>query len=177
MIDQFRSQIQERLNQLLAEADKLRRALAALGGGKRSTPAQPAARSTRSAAKGRGRPRSTSADSAATGEAPVEAAPAGRSSAGASSASGKGRTRGRSTAPQSRSRAAQGQTRSAVLAALSDGEAMTASAVADATGLGRASVSTTLSKLAKTGEVAKADRGYRRAESPSVSYDEQPQEG
>ncbi len=38
---------------------------------------------------------------------------------------------------------------------------MTASEVASATGLGRASVSTTLSKLARAGDVNKADRGYR----------------
>jgi len=38
---------------------------------------------------------------------------------------------------------------------------MTASEVASATGLGRASVSTTLSKLAKSGEVTKAQRGYQ----------------
>jgi hypothetical protein len=38
---------------------------------------------------------------------------------------------------------------------------MTAGEVATATGLGRASVSTTLSKLANTGEVTKADRGYQ----------------
>jgi CRP-like cAMP-binding protein len=37
---------------------------------------------------------------------------------------------------------------------------MTAGEVAAATGLGRATVSTTLSKLAKTGEVSKAQRGY-----------------
>jgi Mn-dependent DtxR family transcriptional regulator len=37
---------------------------------------------------------------------------------------------------------------------------MTASEVAAQTGLGRASVSTTLSKLAKSGEVHKAQRGY-----------------
>jgi DNA-binding transcriptional regulator GbsR (MarR family) len=41
--------------------------------------------------------------------------------------------------------------------------AMTASEVASATGLGRASVSTTLSKLAKSGEVQKAARGYELA--------------
>jgi CRP-like cAMP-binding protein len=41
---------------------------------------------------------------------------------------------------------------------------MTAGDVATATGLGRATVSTTLSKLAKTGEVSKAQRGYRIAE-------------
>jgi DNA-binding IclR family transcriptional regulator len=50
-----------------------------------------------------------------------------------------------------------------VLKALADanGGAMTASEVASATGLGRASVSTTLSKLAKSGEVSKANRGYQ----------------
>jgi DNA-binding IclR family transcriptional regulator len=48
-----------------------------------------------------------------------------------------------------------------VLAALADGKAMTAGEVAAATGLGRGTVSTTLSKLAKSGEVVKAERGYR----------------
>jgi DNA-binding IclR family transcriptional regulator len=38
---------------------------------------------------------------------------------------------------------------------------MTAGDVAAATGLGRGTVSTTLSKLAKTGEVQKAERGYQ----------------
>lgn len=41
---------------------------------------------------------------------------------------------------------------------------MTAGDVATATGLVRATVSTTLSKLSKTGEVTKAERGYRLAE-------------
>jgi DNA-binding IclR family transcriptional regulator len=49
-----------------------------------------------------------------------------------------------------------------VLGALADGSAMTAGEVAAATGLARGTVSTTLSKLAKSGEVLKADRGYRR---------------
>jgi hypothetical protein len=40
---------------------------------------------------------------------------------------------------------------------------MTAGEVATATGLGRASVSTTLSKLSKTAEVTKAARGYKLA--------------
>jgi DNA-binding transcriptional ArsR family regulator len=136
MIDEFRKQIQDRLNQLMAEANRLRRALAALGGGDRSVPADSARRPRRA--------RTTDASGAKA---------AGRKS----TASG--------TESRSRTRAAQGQTKSAVLAALSSGEAMTAGEVAAATGLGRASVSTTLSKLAKSGEVAKADRGYRRAES------------
>ena len=40
---------------------------------------------------------------------------------------------------------------------------MTAGEVATATGLGRASVSTTVSKLASSGEVKKAARGYQLA--------------
>jgi DNA-binding IclR family transcriptional regulator len=48
-----------------------------------------------------------------------------------------------------------------VLAAPAGGEAMTAGDIANSTGLGRATVSTTLSKLARSGEITKADRGYR----------------
>jgi len=150
MIDEFRKQIQARLDQLMAEANKLRRALAALGGGDRSAPPDSARRRTRARVSTESPSRSS--------------ARAGSSSRGSSPSVGEA-TRERSTGQRSATRAAQGQTRSAVLAALSSGEAMTAGEVAAATGLGRASVSTTLSKLAKTGEVAKAERGYRRAES------------
>jgi DNA-binding IclR family transcriptional regulator len=48
-----------------------------------------------------------------------------------------------------------------VLAALAGGESMTAGQVATEAGLARPTVSTTLSKLARTGEVQKAERGYR----------------
>jgi DNA-binding MarR family transcriptional regulator len=58
-------------------------------------------------------------------------------------------------------RRTHGATKSSVLAALAGGEAMTAGQVASKAGLARPTVSTTLSKLAKTGEVQKADRGYR----------------
>lgn len=58
-------------------------------------------------------------------------------------------------------RTARGATRASVLAALAGGEPMTASQVATKAGLARPTVSTTLSKLAKTGEVQKAERGYR----------------
>ena len=54
-----------------------------------------------------------------------------------------------------------------MLEALAGGEAMTASEVAAKAGLGRATVSTTLSKLAKSGEVQKAQRGYRLAPTAS----------
>ena len=58
-------------------------------------------------------------------------------------------------------RTAPGATKASVLAALVGGEAMTAGQVATKAGLARPTVSTTLSKLAKTGEVEKAARGYR----------------
>jgi DNA-binding IclR family transcriptional regulator len=48
-----------------------------------------------------------------------------------------------------------------VLGALSADGAMTAGDVAKATWLARGTVSTTLTKLAKTGEISKAERGYR----------------
>ena len=58
-------------------------------------------------------------------------------------------------------RTVRGGTKASVLAALTGGEALTAGQVATKAGLARPTVSTTLSKLAKTGEVQKADRGYR----------------
>jgi DNA-binding transcriptional ArsR family regulator len=63
--------------------------------------------------------------------------------------------------PRAAARTAQGETKTVVLEALASGEAMTAGEVASATGLGRGTVSTTLSKLAKSGEVTKAARGYQ----------------
>jgi DNA-binding transcriptional ArsR family regulator len=139
MIDQIRRDIQERLNQLLAEAEKLRHALAALGSqdgsSSSSTPAPARRRQTTTR-----RARSTSSSAARP-----------RTGTRAASASG------------TRSRTASGATKTAVLQALRGGKAMTAGEVASATGLGRASVSTTLSKLSKSGEVNKAQRGYTLA--------------
>ena len=63
--------------------------------------------------------------------------------------------------PVTNGRSTRGATKSSVLAALAGGEAMTAGQVATKAGLARPTVSTTLSKLAKTGEVQKAERGYR----------------
>jgi DNA-binding transcriptional ArsR family regulator len=145
MIDEIRRDIQQRLNQVLSEADKLRRALAALGShdgaapSSKPSPATPA-RSRQPAARG----------------------------AQVSSSETKPRTRTPSTnATGTRARAASGATRGAVLEALASGNAMTAGEVATVTGLGRASVSTTLSKLARSGEVSKAERGYRLASAPT----------
>lgn len=135
MIDRIRQEIQERLEQLLAEAEKLRDALAALDPREQKSKAQPAParRATRSAS-----PRASTRSTAST-RASARPAP----------------SRG------SNSRTAPGATKNSVLAALEKGGAMTAGEVATATGLGRGTVSTTLSKLAKSGVVVKADRGYK----------------
>ena len=146
MIDTIRQQIQERLDQLAGEADRLRKALAALD------------------------PRSS--------KAPARKQPARKSSQPTKpAASATKRTPARRTSqPAARSprRTTPGATKASVLAALAGGEAMTAGEVATKTGLARGTVSTTLSKLAKSGEVEKAERGYRLpsvAETPPPSPD------
>jgi sugar-specific transcriptional regulator TrmB len=122
VIDTIRKQIQERLNELLSEAEKLRRALAALDPrGGSSTPSPTASRQPRPAAT---------------------------------------RQRRTQTTP-TRRRTPPGAAKARVLRALTDGKAITAGEVAAATGLARGTVSTTLSKLAKSGDVVKAQRGYR----------------
>ena len=133
MIDRLREQIQQRLDQLASEADRLRKALAALG------------------------PRA----SAATARKP----PAPRQSTKPTATATKSPPAQRPSTPATRSarRTAPGATKTAVLATLVGGEAMTAGEVATKAGLARPTVSTTLSKLAKTGEVEKAQRGYRLA--------------
>lgn len=122
MIETLRAHIQDRLGQLLAETEQLRKALAALDPRGHHAP-------TREAPSRQRRPR---------GE--VGAQPVART--------------GRRTARDA--------TRSCVLAAVSDGKARTAGEIA-ATGLARGTVSTTLSRVAKTGEVRRAGRGYALA--------------
>ena len=141
MIDAVRQQIQERLEQIAGEVDRLRKALAALDPRTSSAPARkrPARQRTQA-------PRPTTG---ATKRASTR-----RTSASASRSNG---------------RAAPGATRAAVLAALAGGEAMTATEVATKAGIARPTVSTTLSRLAKSGEVEKAERGYRLAAAAPVS--------
>jgi DNA-binding IscR family transcriptional regulator len=80
----------------------------------------------------------------------------------AATATRAGRTRRTAeSTPATDGRTTRGATKTSVLAALAGGEAMTAGHVATKAGLARPTVSTTLSKLAKTGEVQKAERGYR----------------
>jgi DNA-binding transcriptional ArsR family regulator len=72
----------------------------------------------------------------------------------------------RAAAPSRRGRPAaapRGQTRAKILEALKGGP-KTAGEIAEATGVPRGSASTTLSKLAKSGEVVKAERGYKLPE-------------
>ena len=57
-------------------------------------------------------------------------------------------------------RAPRGQNKAKVLDALKDGP-MTASEIAKATGIATGTVSTLLTKLVKSGELAKAERGYK----------------
>jgi CRP-like cAMP-binding protein len=138
LIDRIRHDIQHRLEQLLAEADKLRQALVALGPRERSTAE---AKTTT--------PAPTAKQAAKTPDAPQPTL--------------RTRTRTASTAngASASTRTPSGETKTKVLAALSSDHALTAGEVAEATGLARATVSTTLSRLLKTGEVVKAERGYR----------------
>lgn len=150
LIDRIRHDIQQRLESLLGEADKLRRALAALGS--HGDPARsPAGTAPPPPSKPRRRARSSSTTrQRAKSPASETGAPAGTAG-----------TAG--TADPRPARNASGATRSAVLAALAGGDPMTAAEIASATGLGRATVSTTLSRLAKSGQLTKAPRGYKLA--------------
>ena len=57
--------------------------------------------------------------------------------------------------------APRGQNQAKILEALRAGQPMTASEISQLTGISAATVSTTLTKMAKNGELAKAERGYR----------------
>jgi DNA-binding MarR family transcriptional regulator len=87
--------------------------------------------------------------------------PATKSQPAASATRAKRAQRTAAATPATNGRSARGATKASVLAALAGGEAMTAGQLATQAGLARPTVSTTLSKLAKTGEVQKAERGYR----------------
>ena len=131
VIDRLREQIHERLDQLAGEAERLRKALAALDPRSSKAPA-----------------RKPSPEKAARTSAPRrKASPATTPPAALPTRTPR--------------RTASGTTRASVLAALAGGEAMTASEVAAKAGIARPTVSTTLSKLAKSGEVQKAPRGYQ----------------
>jgi CRP-like cAMP-binding protein len=142
IVDQIKRRIAEleeqlkRHRDLSDELDRLRGALSRLEG--------------EVGARVRGR-RGAAKPSARARKAPAPT----RSAPGATAAPSSGaRTR------RTRSAAPRGQTRAKVLEALKDGP-KTAGEVSAATGIPRPSASTTLNKLAKSGDVVKAERGYR----------------
>lgn len=159
MLEQVRRDIKTRLDELLGEADKLRHALAALGS--RETAAEPSASSPRKARTRRPDSGSTSRAAAPKGArsrarvTTAATAPSRRPAKPSVAKPASGRPK------SSAARAAPGATKSAISAALANDSAMTAGEIATATGLGRATISTTLSRLAKTGEVTKASCGYQ----------------
>jgi predicted Rossmann fold nucleotide-binding protein DprA/Smf involved in DNA uptake len=87
-------------------------------------------------------------------------ASSGRRNRGPTARPAGGSARTRRQASQLAGRAPRGENRVKVLDALKGGP-MTASEIAKVTGVGTGTVSTMLTKLAKSGELAKAERGYR----------------
>ena len=65
------------------------------------------------------------------------------------------------TVAAKRAIAPRGQNQAKIREALKGSEPMTASEIAGLTGISAGTVSTTLTKMAKTGELTKAERGYR----------------
>ena len=143
----------ERLSE---ELERLRDALGRLEG---------AARSRVSGRREDGRPAGRSAGDAkpAGGTRSRTAGGGGARPAGRSTARGK--RAGAAAGTSAPARAPRGQNKVKVLEALKAGP-MTASEIANATGIATGTVSTLLTKLSKTGEVVKAERGYRLPERP-----------
>jgi CRP-like cAMP-binding protein len=71
-------------------------------------------------------------------------------------------------APAASRRAPRGQNKAKVLEALNRGP-MTASEISETTGIATGTASTLLSRLAKSGEVTKADRGYKLPDQPRAN--------
>ncbi len=156
VIDSLRQQIQQRLDQLAGEADRLRTALAALDPRLTPSPARTASARTPKAAKPS--PRPTAAGTGTATKRPRAAV--AKSKAGKPAATSAPTRRARTPSVGSLRATAPGATKAAVLGAFGD-EPLTGGQVAEKTGLSRPTVSTTLARLAKSGEVQKAERGYR----------------
>jgi predicted Rossmann fold nucleotide-binding protein DprA/Smf involved in DNA uptake len=86
--------------------------------------------------------------------------PGGRGREPVVEATGRSSGATRAKAARAPARAPRGQNKAKVMEALKGGP-MTASEIAKVTGVGTGTVSTMLTKMAKTGEVAKAERGYK----------------
>jgi CRP-like cAMP-binding protein len=142
-----------RHERLSDELERLRDALGRLEG---------AARSHVGGQRDGGRPAGRSGQRARSGGA--ARSPRGAGPASRSAASGKRAGAAKGTATSAR--APRGQNKAKVLEAL-DGGPKTASEIADATGIATGTVSTLLTKLSKSGEVVKAERGYRLPDASS----------
>jgi CRP-like cAMP-binding protein len=139
--------IEDRLKEherLANELERLRDALTRLEGAVRSrvSPSR--------------RPAVTPAEGARRAGAAKQAGGSSRPAAKPADGSRRARAAKRATAP---ARAPRGENKAKVLEALKDGP-MTAGEVAKITGIGPGTVSTMLNKMAKSGELAKAERGY-----------------
>jgi predicted Rossmann fold nucleotide-binding protein DprA/Smf involved in DNA uptake len=133
------TQIEEQLKQhqnLTDELERLRSALARLEGEVRS----------RVTAGRRGRQPAAAPKSSAAPKAAAK-----RNSAAVPGAAGEPR--------RAAARTPRGQNKDNILEALKDG-AKTASQISKQTGIGTCTVSTTLTTMAKAGEIVKAERGY-----------------
>ena len=137
-----------RHERLSDELERLRDALGRLEG---------AARSRVGGQRGGGRPGGRSVRRAESGGA-ARSPGSGARPASRSAASGKPAGAAKGTATSAR--APRGQNKAKVLEALKGGP-KTASEIANATGIATGTVSTLLTKLSKSGEVVKAERGYR----------------
>jgi predicted Rossmann fold nucleotide-binding protein DprA/Smf involved in DNA uptake len=142
---------------LSEELERLRDALGRLEG---------AARSQVSGRRAGGRPAGRSAGAARpAGGTRSRAAGARGGARPAARSTARGKPAGAAPGTSAPARAPRGQNKAKVLEALTDGP-MTASEIAQATGIATGTVSTLLTKLSKTGEVVKAERGYRLPERP-----------
>jgi len=144
--------IEDQLRQherLTNELERLRDALTRLEGAARSR----VSATRRPAGKPAQAPRRAGTTKRAGAQAGASTRPAAKPGDGSKRASAAKRA----SAP---ARAPRGQNKAKVLEALKDGP-MTASEIAKVTGIGPGTVSTMLNKMAKSGELAKADRGYK----------------
>lgn len=161
IVDQVKARINQvedelaRHERLSDELERLREALRRLEGAVRS---QVGARRDggRSVAGAAQRGRSSGAAGAAPKARRGGSRPAAKSDTRRQPAGAPRRTSAAARAPR-------GQNKTKVLGALTS-EPMTASQVAAATGIATGTVSTLLTKLSKSGEVVKAERGYRLPE-------------
>ena len=142
--------IEQELKQRRALSDELDRLRGALGRLEGDISAR--VRGRRSTANGSVRKPRATADTKTTAAKSTRTA-AKATPAAKAPASGAKPRRAASPAPR-------GQTRAKVLASLEDGP-KTAGEVAAKTGVARGSASTTLTKLVKSGQVVKAERGYK----------------